>query len=484
VSPPDQKILQVFLCHASEDKPTVRQLYERLTGLSWVKPWLDEEDLIPGQNWQKEIPKAVCASHVVLVCLSQNSITKEGFIQKEIKDALDVADEKPEDTIYLIPLRLEECKVPERVKAWHWVDYFKEKGFAQLLRALRFRAIGLGITIDNIVPAVASVAPTSSPVVTPFSERNPTPFSQWQPRWPDPMPIPLIEPQSVETEQNQLLQELKTLITTHERRLAIGKRLDEIGDTRPGVGIGADGIPDILWLPVVPGGKLKLENNETHEVQPFFIASYPVTYTQYEAFVSASDGYNNSKWWQGMPQAEQKGKLDKQNNKGSNNPRENVSWYQSVAFGRWLNQRLQGLELNWLNNSGNGKLFIIGRNAEVRLPLEWEWQWAAQGGQAQQTHPWGNKWQEGYANRYEAGLEQTTAVGMYPQGRAACGAYDMSGNVWEWCANKYSNDQGWKVVRGGSFHYIQRFAACDYRDYYRPFYRDFNIGFRLVVASL
>src|SRR5215831_7735498 len=87
-------ILKVFLCHSSSDKPEVRKLYKRLKKDGFT-PWLDEEDLIPGQSWRDEIPAAVRSCHVVVVCLSKGAITKEGYVQKEIKIALDVEEEKP-----------------------------------------------------------------------------------------------------------------------------------------------------------------------------------------------------------------------------------------------------------------------------------------------------------------------------------------------------------------------------------------------------
>ena len=67
--------LSVFLCHSSKDKPAVRDLYRRLKDKR-VEPWLDEEKLIPGQEWDYEISKAVRSSHVVIVCLSAHSVTK------------------------------------------------------------------------------------------------------------------------------------------------------------------------------------------------------------------------------------------------------------------------------------------------------------------------------------------------------------------------------------------------------------------------
>lgn len=131
-------ILRIFLCHSSGDKPIVHDLYKRLSSEGF-KPWLDEEDLIPGQEWQLVIPKAVKESNVVIVCLSRSSIGKEGYVQKEIKYALDAADEKPEGTIFIIPLKLEECKVPDRLSRYQWVNLFEDKGFEKLMRALQVR---------------------------------------------------------------------------------------------------------------------------------------------------------------------------------------------------------------------------------------------------------------------------------------------------------------------------------------------------------
>ncbi|MEH1863954.1 MAG: toll/interleukin-1 receptor domain-containing protein [Nostoc sp.] len=128
--------LKVFLCHGSEDKPTVRELYYRLLA-SGVKPWLDEENLLPGQDWRYEIAKAVRESNIVIVCLSRTSVSKAGFVQKEIKYALDVADEKPEGSIFLIPARLEECSLPDRLSGRQWVDIFQKNGFERLLKSLQ-----------------------------------------------------------------------------------------------------------------------------------------------------------------------------------------------------------------------------------------------------------------------------------------------------------------------------------------------------------
>lgn len=143
-----QRPLKVFLCHASGDKPAVRALYQRLIR-DGVDAWLDREKLLPGQDWQLEIPKAVRESDVVIVCLSNKSITKEGYVQKEIKFALDIATEKPEGVIFLIPARLEDCNVPLQLASWQWVDLFESDGYERLMRSLRLRADKLGMRVGD-----------------------------------------------------------------------------------------------------------------------------------------------------------------------------------------------------------------------------------------------------------------------------------------------------------------------------------------------
>ncbi|HEV8430155.1 MAG TPA: toll/interleukin-1 receptor domain-containing protein [Pyrinomonadaceae bacterium] len=131
--------LKIFLCHASEDKPMVHTLYSNLIADGY-DPWIDEHSILPGQDWQREIKKAVKQADVVLVCLSSNSINKTGYVQKEIKEVLDAADLQPEDTIFLIPVKLEDCVVPDRLAKWQWVDLFKKNGYEQLTTTLRIRA--------------------------------------------------------------------------------------------------------------------------------------------------------------------------------------------------------------------------------------------------------------------------------------------------------------------------------------------------------
>jgi TIR domain/Phage integrase, N-terminal SAM-like domain len=134
--------LNVFLCHAKEDKSKVRKLYSQLKR-DGTKPWFDEEDLIGGQDWEFEIEKAVGESDIVIVCLSKESITKAGYVQKEIKFALDIADKQPEASIFIIPIRLENCELPKRLSKWQSIEAYETDGYLKILKSLNRRAQSL-----------------------------------------------------------------------------------------------------------------------------------------------------------------------------------------------------------------------------------------------------------------------------------------------------------------------------------------------------
>lgn len=153
---PDNRKLRVFLCHSSQDKPIVREIYQRLNAEGWIDPWLDEEKLLPGMDWDLEIEKAVEAADAVIVCLSNHSVTKEGYVQRELRFVLDIALEKLEGEIFIIPLRLDDCQSPRRLRSWQYVDCFpssqKERSFQLILKSLELRKNKLGIQISPIAP--------------------------------------------------------------------------------------------------------------------------------------------------------------------------------------------------------------------------------------------------------------------------------------------------------------------------------------------
>jgi hypothetical protein len=147
----ENRRLRVFLCHSSNDKPIVRDVYKLLNKENWIIPWLDEVSLRPGQDWKFEIENAINETDVVIVFLSRNSVSKEGFVQKEIKNVLDKFDEKPAGIIYIIPIRLEECEVPKRLADLHWIDISisNAEWYSPLLESLKLKAKGLDIPFEQ-----------------------------------------------------------------------------------------------------------------------------------------------------------------------------------------------------------------------------------------------------------------------------------------------------------------------------------------------
>ena len=140
-------------------------LYERLVN-DGVDAWLDKEKLLPGQDWELEIRKAVREADVVVVCLSKD-FNKAGFRQKEVRLALDTAIEQPEGEIFIIPARLEESDTLEILKKWHWVDLFENNGYEMLMRSIQARAESIGATLqisNSVVPGIS--APREKPEKT------------------------------------------------------------------------------------------------------------------------------------------------------------------------------------------------------------------------------------------------------------------------------------------------------------------------------
>ena len=174
----------------------------------------------------------------------------------------------------------------------------------------------------------------------------------------------------------------------------------------------------------------------------------------------------------------------------ANHPREKASWYQAMAFCRWLTAKLHAGELPAGALTGDVEQY------EITLPHEYEWEVAArwpESDMAGRIYPWGPEFDAAKANTDEGGIRQTTAVGIYPAGRnATLELYDLSGNVWEWCRNKYDDPDGKvvvddsgqvRVLRGGSWNYYADFARAACRSARTPAYRAHDGGFRLVVVG-
>ncbi|HEX8294014.1 MAG TPA: toll/interleukin-1 receptor domain-containing protein [Pyrinomonadaceae bacterium] len=130
----------IFISYAKEDAQPVRDLASMLRTAGFYV-WLDEQSLLPGQEWSKEIEKAIHNADIILACLSRRSVNKRGFFQKELRLALETSQELPGGHIYLIPVRLEEVHVPEELRHLQWVDMFGPGGFDKLHAAISHQLI-------------------------------------------------------------------------------------------------------------------------------------------------------------------------------------------------------------------------------------------------------------------------------------------------------------------------------------------------------
>lgn len=194
-------------------------------------------------------------------------------------------------------------------------------------------------------------------------------------------------------------------------------------DNRPGVGVDANGIPDMVWCDVPAGDFLYGSNKKTQSIHyDYAVSKYPVTNAQFQAFVDAEDGYNTAyRWtkagreWKGdriAPKVD-----DNPDFNLPNHPRVNISWYEAYAFIQWLGDKL---------------------GYKVSLPTEHQWEKAARGRDGHR-YAWGNRWYETKCNNDVGSnsIGQTSAVGIFPSGASPYGVTDMTGNVWEWCLTKY-----------------------------------------------
>lgn len=506
---------RIFLCHASEDKPRVKELYHQLKEAGY-HPWLDTFDLLPGQTWRREIEKIIRDPYsLVLVCLSNNSITKRGVVQQEIKWALDILDQTPEGTIYLIPVRLEECETPERLSDLHWVDLFEPDGFEYLTRALDYE-----INKRYVTPKPGSIAPAKtrsarSPEPKPAPPKVPQipspqqlyesePLAQkllkplrdpiWQMigvvvaiigvAWAvyafyaggnilaTPAPTPTIA--TVTAVSTQSIPLVNSPIPATDTQTAppvpgntpLPTYTPELPTNTPTPQsmTAPDGAPMVL----VPAGPFEMGSNQgeddaqpVHEVTlaAFYIDQYEVTNALYRSCVEAG----------GCEQPACPERYEAETRK--NHPVVCVSWDQAQKYCEWRGGR---------------------------LPTEAEWEKAARGTEGRE-YPWGDKLPDGTLSNFYNDIGDTTPVGSYPDGVSPYGAYDMAGNVLEWVADWYDekyyssspaeNPPGppngeLKALRGGSWPmYRFIYARASSRYSHRPDFQHDSIGFRCVAVA-
>jgi len=116
-------MLKIFLSYAHEDYNYAKRLYDFFNAIPAVDVWFDKECILPGQKWELEIRKAIRASRFFLLLLSKRSTEKKGFYQREIREALKVLEEFPDNEIFLVPVRLDDCEPHfEQLRALQYID--------------------------------------------------------------------------------------------------------------------------------------------------------------------------------------------------------------------------------------------------------------------------------------------------------------------------------------------------------------------------
>jgi formylglycine-generating enzyme required for sulfatase activity len=416
--------LRVFLCHASQDKPAVRELYKRLAAESWINPWLDEENLLPGQDFDLEIYKATRDADAIIICLSKVSVVKEGYVNREIRRVLSIYEEKLPGAIYLIPLRLDECEPSfEQLKKLHWVDYFAPNTHEKLIRSLRAGALKIEIP-ERKTETVIEAKPLGEIDLYRFIEISQTKGVLY-PFWIGKYPI-------TNAQYERFLNAIDYDSAFYWLEFPkFDEECKRIGDWRQA---------GLTWL------IKELKKSKSKVLLP--------------------------RYWEDKDF----GKLK------SNHPVVGISWYEANAYCKWLFQNWGALPESKANPSLKPQII------RLPLETEWEaaaggvkpeerYPWNEPGRTTTSLKEILRR-----ANVGKSEIDHTTPVNTYPSGKSPFGVMDMAGNVLEWQANFYDNDYDNLGLRGGSWDSHEDDARTSIRVDCPPDDEDDGIGFRVIVS--
>ncbi len=487
---PNRK-LKVFLCHSSHDKPAVREIYTRLKAEGWIDPWLDEEKLFPGQDWDLEIEKAVEETDAVLVFLSDNSVNKEGYIQKELRFVLNMAEYKPEGTTFILPLRLNECPLPRRLRSWHYVDNFpddrKEWAYGRLLSSLKLRAKKLGIHVTTTPEE--KVAKNKLTEKLKHSQKDTNLVDDlFEAAMQESQEIASVPLKDYKRASGRILREkrnekIKKFFSKNGKRLSlIGGGLVLLfllGYIISNIEISATpeptktptaspatatrvlptstSLPTSTPLPEKTSAPTEIPATPTPElgVGSTMISSkdgMTLLYVPAGEFKMGSEDYDDSKpvhtvyldaFW--IDQTEVTNGMYAQCVEAGvcNPPNESKSYTRASYYGNAEFDNYPVIYVSWEDAN------TYCTWAERRLPTEAEWEKAARGTDGR-IYPWGDIFDDSITNLcdincplnwknadFNDGYQDTSPAGHYVAGAGFYGAFDMAGNVWEWIADWY-----------------------------------------------
>jgi formylglycine-generating enzyme required for sulfatase activity len=489
--------LRVFLCHASQDKPAVWKLYRYLKQRG-VKPWLDQADLLPGENWEVEIPNALFSSDVILVCLSKNSVDKEGYVQKEISFALDKALEKPEGTIFVIPVKLEECELPRRLNRYQWVELFRPDGRKRLLMGLNKRVKGLAPDVSPVIlEDTRRRRPVSEPVMDQAGREagENAARARAEREAAEGLAREKAAREKREREQKERTdREAKEFArrqtearAPEKEKLETPKPKGPVPKPPPKFAPRLFGLGGVILIGLVFWGISALLNDQPTATPPekntataaasvatqtptkvpptTTNTSVPPTFTPAPGigstmisekdgmvmvfvpageFTMGGDSYSDEQpihqvnldaFWIDQTEVTNAMYAKCVDDGGCTPPSSSRSYTHDSYYGNSTYNNYPVIYVNW--NQANAYCGWARR----RLLTEAEWEKAARGTDGR-IYPWGESISCSMANYWgnDGGcIGDTTEVGEYPAGASIYGAYDMAGNVWEWVSSLYQS---------------------------------------------
>lgn len=128
--------LKIFVSYSRNDIDIAKNIYQFLRD-NGFNVWMDIFDLVPGQDWKLEIHARIKSSDYFVACLSNNSVSKRGYVQTELREALSILETMPEGRIYVVPIRIDDCLVPSSLDGKHWLDWSAPDAREKLLMALK-----------------------------------------------------------------------------------------------------------------------------------------------------------------------------------------------------------------------------------------------------------------------------------------------------------------------------------------------------------